>query len=167
MFLTAYKLVKSIVSIEVEFDCHLLTVPVPAPYVQGVDGVMNAYHSALGQWGLSGPTNFAPSLSAAMNMASRHQSEESNTYTIMLIITDGLITDMQATINALVSASVLPISVLIVGVGDADFSGMEALDGDDQGLVRGTLWPSATTTHQLQRQRQRQHQQQLRQRHQQ
>ena len=116
------------------------------PYVHGVDGVIDAYHGALGQWGLSGPTNFAPSLSAAMNMASRHQTEESNTYTIMLIITDGLITDMQATINALVTASVLPISVLIVGVGDADFSGMEALDGDTQGLVSATTTTTTTTT---------------------
>ena len=46
---------------------------IPSRYVKGVDGVMDAYHGALSQWGLSGPTNFAPCLTAAMNMASRHQ----------------------------------------------------------------------------------------------
>ena len=39
--------------------------------------------------------------------------------------------DMQNTLQAIVDASVLPLSLLIVGVGDDDFSAMEVLDGDD------------------------------------
>ena len=38
--------------------------------------------------------------------------------------------DMQPTLTALVNASGLPLSLLIVGVGQADFAAMEALDGD-------------------------------------
>lgn len=38
---------------------------------------------------------------------------------------DGVITDLQESINALVKASGLPLSVLIVGVGGADFTEME------------------------------------------
>lgn len=52
-------------------------------------------------------------------------------YCILLIITDGVINDMKQTISRLVSASDKPLSVIIVGVGDADFKQMEALDGDD------------------------------------
>lgn len=50
-------------------------------------------------------------------------------YLILLIITDGEITDMSDTIHEIVSASYLPMSIVIVGVGPADFSKMDILDG--------------------------------------
>jgi len=50
---------------------------------------------------------------------------------VLLIITDGVITDMDQTRNAIVNASRLPMSIIIIGVGRADFSSMEFLDGDD------------------------------------
>jgi hypothetical protein len=49
---------------------------------------------------------------------------------VLLILSDGCIMDMQPTLTALVNASGLPLSLLIVGVGQADFAAMEALDGD-------------------------------------
>ena len=52
-----------------------------------------------------------------------------------MIITDGEITDMDSTITALVHASSLPMSVVIIGVGDSDFSSMKALDSDDHPLT--------------------------------
>jgi hypothetical protein len=51
-------------------------------------------------------------------------------YFILLIITDGIITDMAQTKTAIVDAAVLPMSIIIVGVGGADFDAMEELDGD-------------------------------------
>ena len=42
---------------------------------------------------------------------------------------------MPQTIAEIVKASKLPTSIIIVGVGNADFSNMEQLDGDD-GLLR-------------------------------
>lgn len=56
-------------------------------------------------------------------------------YFILLIITDGEITDLDETRQAIVSASKLPMSVIIVGVGNADFKAMEFLDGDN-GVLR-------------------------------
>jgi hypothetical protein len=47
-----------------------------------------------------------------------------------LIITDGIISDMEKTIEQVVIGSELPLSIIIVGVGEADFEGMEQLDGD-------------------------------------
>ena len=38
---------------------------------------------------------------------------------------DGIITDLEDSINALILASSLPLSVVIVGVGGADFTEME------------------------------------------
>ena len=52
-------------------------------------------------------------------------------YFILLMLTDGVITDMEQTKQAIVEASTLPMSVIIVGVGGADFGMMEELDADD------------------------------------
>ena len=51
-------------------------------------------------------------------------------YFVLMILTDGIITDFEETKSAIVSASELPMSVIIIGVGDEDFSAMEALDSD-------------------------------------
>lgn len=56
-------------------------------------------------------------------------------YYVLLIITDGVITDMDLTRTAIVEASRLPMSIIIVGVGGADFSAMEFLDSDDKLLT--------------------------------
>ena len=52
-------------------------------------------------------------------------------YFILLMLTDGELTDMTETKRALIHASRLPMSVIIVGVGNADFAGMNALDCDE------------------------------------
>ena len=51
-------------------------------------------------------------------------------YTICLILTDGVIRDMEKTIDQIVEASDQPLSIIIVGVGRADFKQMVTLDGD-------------------------------------
>ena len=51
-----------------------------------------------------------------------------------MIITDGIINDMQKTIDEIVRGSELPLSIIIVGVGEADFSSMDVLDADDEPL---------------------------------
>ena len=50
----------------------------------------------------------------------------------------GAITDMDATINTIVRASSLPLSILIIGVGNADFGSMTQLDGDDARLTNAS-----------------------------
>lgn len=47
------------------------------------------------------------------------------------MLTDGELTDMNDTKLALIRASRWPMSVIIVGVGNADFSGMRELDCDE------------------------------------
>lgn len=51
-------------------------------------------------------------------------------YFVLLLLTDGAVTDVEATREAVVHASHLPMSVIIVGVGGADFEAMEQLDAD-------------------------------------
>ena len=58
-------------------------------------------------------------------------------YQILLLLTDGTIHDMPKTREILVELSHQPASVIIIGVGDADFSAMDILDGDGD-ILRDT-----------------------------
>jgi hypothetical protein len=42
-----------------------------------------------------------------------------------LILTDGIINDLEKTIDEVVLGSVLPLSIIIVGIGAADFEQMD------------------------------------------
>ena len=64
-----------------------------------------------------------------MEVSQYHQQ-----YQILLIITDGIINDMEKTIDEIVRGADLPLSIVIVGVGDADFDSMDILDADDEPL---------------------------------
>ncbi|TYI46681.1 hypothetical protein E1A91_D13G121400v1 [Gossypium mustelinum] len=99
--------------------------------VEGVQGIMSAYASALHNVTLAGPTLFSHVISMAAQMASQANSNCITKYFVLLIMTDGVLTDIQETMDALVRASDLPLSILIVGVGNADFKQMEVLDADD------------------------------------
>ena len=57
--------------------------------------------------------------------------EDPRHYHVLLILTDGFNTDMEATRKILVDLSSEPVSVIIVGCGGWDFSEMKELDGDD------------------------------------
>jgi len=105
------------------------------PYCSGMNGILEAYQNALQKVQLYGPTNFSP----VIRHVSRFAAQEANTgvanaYFVLLILTDGVISDIDDTIQAIVDASFLPMSIIIVGVGNADFSNMEILDADKQRL---------------------------------
>ena len=50
---------------------------------------------------------------------------EKNKYLVLMIITDGVIHDMDETIKLIVRGADLPLSIIIVGVGNEDFTKME------------------------------------------
>ncbi|MCL4121366.1 UNVERIFIED_CONTAM: hypothetical protein GTU68_052726 [Idotea baltica] len=111
-----------------------------SPYCQGVEGILAAYHHSLQTVGLYGPTNFSPVIRHVSQFAKAHQ--DGLNYFVLLILTDGIISDMRDTKRALVEASNLPLSVIIVGVGEEDFGAMEELDGDEQRLSSDGLFAS-------------------------
>lgn len=92
------------------------------------DGVAMQYESTIHSNGfqLSGPTYFSPIINAIAKMA----GENKQTYTVLVIFTDGAIHDMDQTIEAIVAASYKPMSIIIVGIGNADFGPMNRLDND-------------------------------------
>uniref|UniRef100_A0A665VV63 Copine-3 n=1 Tax=Echeneis naucrates TaxID=173247 RepID=A0A665VV63_ECHNA len=113
------------------------------PFCAGIEGVVTAYQQCLPQVKLYGPTNFSPIINHVAHFGRQAmQQETASQYFVLLIITDGVITDMDHTLQAIVNASRLPMSIIIVGVGGADFSAMEFLDGDD-GILRAATGETA------------------------
>ncbi|KAM7378055.1 hypothetical protein PAMA_013112 [Pampus argenteus] len=99
------------------------------PYCAGIDGVMEAYYQSLKSVQLYGPTNFSP----VINHVARYAAsvKDGSQYFVLLIITDGVISDMAQAKESIVNASCLPMSIIIVGVGPAEFDAMIELDGDE------------------------------------
>jgi hypothetical protein len=90
----------------------------------GVDGILSAYQQCLPHLHLAGPTIFAPLLQATMDSVRRKAcSQARQQYEVLLILTDGIVTDMQQAVDCIVEASALPLSIIIIGVGNADFTG--------------------------------------------
>uniref|UniRef100_A0A8C7Z5F4 Copine-2 n=1 Tax=Oryzias sinensis TaxID=183150 RepID=A0A8C7Z5F4_9TELE len=101
------------------------------PFCSGVEGIAQAYSACLPHIRFYGPTNFAPIINHVARFAAQAlQQEKAAQYFTLLIITDGVISDMDETRDAIVQASKLPMSIIIIGVGNADFAAMEFLDGD-------------------------------------
>ncbi|XP_041096079.1 copine-1 [Polyodon spathula] len=114
-----------------------------SPYCQGITGVVEAYRAALPQVKLYGPTNFSPIINHVARIASGGaQQNTAGQYFVLLIITDGEITDLDQTRQAIVNCSKLPMSIIIIGVGEADFKAMEFLDGDN-GVLKSLTGESA------------------------
>ena len=103
------------------------------PDIHTVDNIIKYYHECIEKDKLtfSGPTEFAPIINAVLSKIKNNNLE----YHILMIFTDGVIDDLQETIDSLVEASFEPLSVIIIGVGDADFKKMEILDGDTVPLI--------------------------------
>jgi hypothetical protein len=98
------------------------------PNINFIDNVLLTYRQNLMKLNFSGPTYFAPLINNVLQTIKNNNSK--NSYQILLILTDGMINDMNETTDALVEGSFLPLSVIIIGIGQGDFSNMELLDAD-------------------------------------
>lgn len=111
----------------------------------GVQGLLDAYDKAfeIPGFDLSGPTHFLPILRAATRTAQATQSERKQCYSVLVILTDGVIADMEQTVDMICRISeTAPLSIIIVGVGKADFRKMEMLDSDE-GILRDSKGQAA------------------------
>ncbi|CAB4058421.1 Copine-3,Copine-9,Copine-5,Copine-2,Copine-8 [Lepeophtheirus salmonis] len=84
------------------------------PHCRGIDGIIEAYNTSLNSVQLYGPTNFSPVINHVARFAAVHQEP------LWKLVT-------------------FPCPIIIVGVGNEDFSAMEELDGDKQQLSSGNV----------------------------
>ena len=99
------------------------------PNIYLISNIIEIYHQCLDKITFSGPTEFTPIINKVLSQIKKNNNPLK--YEILMILTDGVIDDLENTIDALVEGSYLPLSVIIIGIGDADFSKMKILDGDE------------------------------------
>ena len=99
------------------------------PCVFTIDGVLKIYREALRKLKIFAKSYFAPIIKQTIENA--HLRKDNHIYFILMLVTDGIINDIEDTIDSIVEASFLPISVIIVGIGDNDFSSIEKLDDEN------------------------------------
>ena len=115
--------------------CHPLNDNPRNPYCKGVEGLLESYKDTLNNVSLGEPTCYSEVLEYAANDAMRAGSDVE--YSVILLITDGGVTDFIQTKQVLVKLSKLPVSVVLVGVGDGDMSKLVQLDSDRARLCSG------------------------------
>ncbi len=106
------------------------TFPISADgqYCVGTVQVCSSYRQTAAAVQMSGPTSFAPIIEKAMNVVYENRAS----YHILVIITDGRIhgSHKEATATMLRRASLFPLSIIVVGVGDGPFDTMDAFDNN-------------------------------------
>ena len=108
------------------------------PDIFTVKGILDTYRKFLSGVKLYGPTCFAPLLRRCSQIVQENQQKNLDIYTILMILTDGIINDMGDTIDIIVEMSKLPVSIIIIGIGpggEDGFKEMEVLDSDDEPLL--------------------------------
>ncbi|VDK75390.1 unnamed protein product [Litomosoides sigmodontis] len=98
------------------------------PHVNGIDGVLNAYRTSLLSVRPYAPTDYSEVIYHTYKFGAAVQRQgRSDHYFVLLIVTDGCVTNPERTVNAIVDCAELPVSIVIVGVGNGDFSPMRHL----------------------------------------
>ncbi|KAL5574821.1 hypothetical protein UlMin_016520 [Ulmus minor] len=103
----------------------------------GFEEVLSRYRELVPCVKLAGPTSFAPIIETAIGIVDKSRGQ----YHVLLIIADGQIVTRsidtksnclspqeQSTVNAIVKASVYPLSIVLVGVGDGPWDMMHKFD---------------------------------------
>ncbi|KAL7232671.1 hypothetical protein ACSBR2_010643 [Camellia fascicularis] len=105
-------------------------------FCNGFEEVLSRYREIVPHLRLAGPTSFAP----VIEMASTIVEQSGGQYHVLLIIADGQVTrsvdtghgqlspQEQRTVEAIVEASKLPLSIILVGVGDGPWDMMKEFD---------------------------------------
>ena len=109
------------------------------PAIKYIDGVLQEYRNFITKIHLAGPTYFSPMINDLIfEVEGEIEEGQLYNYHIIMILTDGMIDDMAETKDSLVAASFLPISVIIIGIGNGDFTKMDILDADVSPLYDST-----------------------------
>ena len=99
------------------------------PNIAKIDGVLEEYKNCLKKITLSEPSEFTPVIKHITGIIREEENEENNNnYHILLLLTDGKYNDREKTIDAIVEASKLPMSIIIIGLEDSDLRPRQDFD---------------------------------------
>ncbi|KAL6740548.1 hypothetical protein Aduo_013892 [Ancylostoma duodenale] len=124
-------------------QCFALNGPRGDAQVDGINGLLDAYRAARLMVQPFAPTDFSEVIYHVSKFAKAESKRRLGLYFVLLILTDGGLTNPRRTVDAIVDCSPHPMSIIAVGIGkDRDFSSVKALESpvlkhsDGRPLVR-------------------------------
>eukprot|EP00440_Ansanella_granifera_P053373 gb/GFBE01057854.1/.p1 GENE.gb/GFBE01057854.1/~~gb/GFBE01057854.1/.p1 ORF type:complete len:1149 (+),score=234.03 gb/GFBE01057854.1/:1-3447(+) len=125
-------------------NCFALTGDFFQPEVEGVDGILKAYQRALQVCHLHGPSYLSDVIRLCANLARPYiqkkelkmmETQADMKYFVMLILTDGDIEDHEQVIREIKECDELPLSIIIVGIGNKEFTFLRELARDIENIL--------------------------------
>lgn len=98
--------------------------------VTGIEAAVKAYESIVPSLKFYGPTYFRYFLREVIEKTKRKLQKNSKIYSVLIVLTDGVNTDRNKTINLIAEATKLPISIILVAIGEKELDFLKILDGD-------------------------------------
>jgi len=105
------------------------------PSIKSIQKVLDVYEKITPKLTFKFPTYFSNSLRKVTESIKSNIKDSCNCYEVLLILTDGKVDDLEETTKAIVEASCLPLSIVIIGIGDRDFESMNKLECGEEFLV--------------------------------
>ncbi|KAE9421829.1 hypothetical protein Angca_003085, partial [Angiostrongylus cantonensis] len=110
-------------------QCFALSGSHSDPQVNGLSGLLDAYRHARLTVQPFAPTDFSEVIYHVSKFAKAESRRHLGLYFVLLILTDGGLTNPRRTVDAIVDCSVHPISIIAVGIGTGrDFANVKALE---------------------------------------
>jgi hypothetical protein len=94
---------------------------------------LDAYKKASKNVVFAGPTIVSEIIEHLVHNAK--ESVDKKIYNVLVLMTDGVFNDLSDVRDLIVKHSDLPMSIIIIGIGKEDFSGMKLLDSDGTPLT--------------------------------
>mmetsp|Transcript_52552 Transcript_52552/g.94325 ORF Transcript_52552/g.94325 Transcript_52552/m.94325 type:complete len:1146 (+) Transcript_52552:68-3505(+) len=120
-------------------NCFALTGDFFLPEVEGIDGILKAYHRALHVCHLHGPSHLSEVVRLIANLARPYVQIDPGDprlpwpemkFFVMLILTDGEIADQEQVVREIRDCTELPLTIIFVGIGNKDFTFLRELADD-------------------------------------
>lgn len=105
---------------------------IPDPHFQGFAGLREGYVTAVKNTRMSGPTTFAPMIYQTIEIEKAYGGHQ---LLILIIITDGDVSNVELDRKAIIEASKYPISICAIGLGDGPFTKMVDFDDFEGGRL--------------------------------
>ena len=113
-------------------QCFALNGNQNKPEIYSINNVLSTYRNILPVIQFCNNNLFSPIIKEVIKRINEKIKEVNyHFYNILMILTNGDINDINDTIDNIVQASFLPISIIIIGIGNNDFGNLDFLFSDD------------------------------------
>ena len=103
--------------------------------ISGIENIIDSYKKTVKKVTFSGGTYFSPVIEKINQELKKNINNENLKYHILLILSDGIVDDINEIIDSVIESAKLPLSIIIIGVGDSVEDDMKRLNGEYGKLI--------------------------------